>query len=131
MPNDSSEPSEAQATPLSIKIQNPKSGQRFIRRTKAKRAIARGLAQWVVVGRIIRFCENLADHRVKSIAKSVDLNEMRKRSGYDAVGTMTLDQIQRLPVAGDAQKMVRKGPKNFTPRRLNRGPVRCVFGVTA
>lgn len=81
-----------------IKILNPAHpGGSITSRKRAERYVRRGVAKWSSTDSI-SFIE--ADHRHKSVVASADFSER----GYDAIGRMTLDQVQGLPCAGPAIK---------------------------
>lgn len=67
---------------------------------QAERYVRRGVARWI--GDALEFIES--DHRHISVVASADLRDRIAARGYDDIGCMTLNQVQGLPVCGDAIK---------------------------
>lgn len=80
----------------SIRIENPLSGAGFTSRNRAKRFVARGLAEWTEFGVAIRFLRDPRDHRESSAQDSVD----QTRAAYDRAagsGLATITELANLP----------------------------------
>jgi hypothetical protein len=55
-----------------IRVENPLSGAGFTTRSRAKRFVARGLAEWIESGVSIRFLRDPRDHRESAARRQVD-----------------------------------------------------------
>lgn len=97
-----------------IKIENPVAGCGFTTKNRAKRFVAHGRAEWVVVGVSIRFVSS--DHRHHAAQKSVD----RTRREYDraaASGMARIGDLANLPMIAPAVLLglgKRKGASRHT-----------------
>ena len=106
-----------------IRILNPAHpGGSITSRKRAERYVRRGVAKWESPN-TLRFIED--DYRHQTVVTSLEdsyLLEQRAKAaferssacGYDAIGRMTLDQVQGLPVCGPAIKcftlLSKRGP---------------------
>ena len=80
-----------------IRIENPLSGSGFTSRNRAKRFIARGLAEWVEFGVSIRFLRDPRDHRECATAKQVDATRYwYERASHS--GVAQFGELANLPV---------------------------------
>ncbi len=80
-----------------IRIENPLAGAGFTSKNRARRFVARGLAQWIEFGVSIRFLRDPRDHRETSARKQVDTT----RYGYERAaqtGMAQLSELANLPV---------------------------------
>jgi hypothetical protein len=85
-----------------IRILNPAHpGGSITSRKRAERYVRRGVAKWTTPDSISFIAD---DHRHVSVVSSVDHAARIATRGYDAIGRMTLDQVQGLPVCGPAIK---------------------------
>jgi hypothetical protein len=75
-----------------IRIENPLAGAGFTSRNRAKRFVARGLAEWVEAGVSIRFLRDPRDHRETSTTKQVDMT----RYWYQRASNTGLAQLAEL-----------------------------------
>ena len=110
-----------------IQILNP-SGSNYTTLKRAHSYVRAGRATWE--GSALRLSvswveQTQASRGVAPKFASIKAFERYKRAyrlrtmdeaGYDAVNSMTLDQIQGLPLAGPAIKLIQKGKTHFTPR---------------
>lgn len=101
--NQQTDPRHSLLTLDKIKILNPAHpGGSIITRKRAERHVRRGVARWATADSIQFIGE---DHRHASAVASVDLQSRLMDRGYDAIGRMSLDQVQGLPCAGPAVKV--------------------------
>jgi hypothetical protein len=83
-----------------IRIENPIAGEGWTSRNRAKRFIAKGVAEWVKFGETIRFCRR-DDHQSHSVRRVVD----ETAAGYDrasADGMAQLSDLVNLPMVAPA-----------------------------
>jgi len=79
-----------------IRIENPISGEGWTSRNRAKRFVAKGVAEWVKFGETIRFCRQ-GDHQSRSVRRVIDETAM----AYDRAagnGRATLDAMANVPM---------------------------------
>jgi hypothetical protein len=92
-----------------IQIENPISGTGWTSRSRAKRYVAKGIAEWVEFGASIRFCR-AGDHQSRSVQRVVDETAM----AYDRAangGLATLGDLRHLPVVMPAIALGGSYPK--------------------
>ena len=92
-----------------IRIENPISGEGWTSRNRAKRFVAKGVAEWVKFGETIRFCRQ-GDHQSCSVRRVVDETAF----AYDRAagnGMATLVAMANLPMARPAVALGVKIPK--------------------
>lgn len=98
-----------------IRIENPISGMGFTSANRAKRYIARGLAEWTTFGVSIRFLRDPRDHRVQSIERSM----AETAAAYDRAsrGDVAQEQeIGNLPMVNPG-RVLGRGRHNGATRR--------------
>ncbi len=80
-----------------IRIENPLAGAGFTSKNRAKRFVARGLAQWSEFGVSIRFLRDPRDHRETSARKQVDITRYwYERAAH--TGIAQLGELSNMPV---------------------------------
>jgi len=80
-----------------IRIENPLAGAGFTSKNRAKRFVARGLAQWVEFGVSIRFLRDPRDHREAAARKQVDITRYwYERASH--TGMAQLEELANLPM---------------------------------
>ncbi len=99
-----------------VRILNPV-GSAYTSLKQATSYVTSGKAKWE--GGSIRFTEKWSE-RAKSSSTWHYILKYRLRTqdqaGYDSIDRMTLPQIQGLPLAGPAIKLISKGSSHFKPR---------------
>jgi hypothetical protein len=80
-----------------IRIENPLAGTGFTSKNRARRFVARGLAQWIEFGVSIRFVRDPRDHRETSARKQVDITPYwYERAAH--TGMAQLAELANLPM---------------------------------
>ena len=80
-----------------IRIENPLSGVGFTTRNRAKRFVARGLAEWIEFGVSIRFLRDPRDHRESAARKQVDTTRYwYERASHTGLAQLT--ELANLPL---------------------------------
>lgn len=95
-----------------IRIENPVAGEGWTSSNRAKRFVAKGVAEWVRFGESIRFLRQ-GDHQTHSVRRVVDETAM----AYDRAangGMATLDELRNLPLVRPAVALGIKHPKGAT-----------------
>lgn len=103
----------------------PKVFTKILNPTKSAYTTHRRALQYVQAGRAtwegnairltdayVRQCKQTEIHHYIKASRLRTMDE----AGYDGVGQMTLDQMQGLPLAGPAEKLIMKGSSRFVPR---------------
>ncbi len=99
-----------------IRIENPLSGAGFTSTNRAKRFVARGLAEWSELGVSIRFLRDPRDHRDEAAQRQVDATRYwyERASGS---GMATAQEMANLPMVAPSVAMGvgrRKGASRHT-----------------
>jgi hypothetical protein len=80
-----------------IRIENPLTGAGFTSRNRAKRFVARGLAEWIEFGQSIRFQRDPRDHREVAARKQVDATRYwYERAAHTGMAQLT--ELANLPM---------------------------------
>jgi hypothetical protein len=80
-----------------IRIENPLAGAEFTSRNRAKRFVARGLAQWIEFGVSSRFLRDPRDHREAAARKQVDTTRYwYERAAHTGMAQLT--ELANLPM---------------------------------
>jgi hypothetical protein len=97
-----------------IRIENPISGTGWTSRNRAKRFIAKGVAEWVEFGVSIRFCR-AGDHQSISVQRSFD----ETRLAYDraaGTGMAQIEDLANLPMVNPG-RLLGRGRNTGASRR--------------